>query len=98
MVAGAREQNRFRANRARFQESIMEFETLLGMAMLGRAVVEILALGFGLGLLAFGLRRLAEVPQLLAADFERTVRLGQMLLTVRWQERRSTIALCNDAL
>jgi hypothetical protein len=92
MVAGAREQNRFRANDARFQESIMQLETLLGMAMLGRAVVEILALGFGLGLLAFGLRRLAELRQPLAAEFARTVRLGQMLLTGRWQERRSKIA------
>ena len=66
----------------------MQVETLLGMAMLGRAVVEILALGFGLGLLGFGLRRLAELRHPLAADFARTMRL----LTVRWQERRSRMA------
>jgi hypothetical protein len=62
----------------------MQVETLLGMAMLGRAVVEILALGFGLGLLGFGLRRLP--------DFARTVCSGQALLTGRWQERWSKIA------
>jgi hypothetical protein len=83
MVAGAREQNRFRANGARSEESIMQVETLLGMAMLGRAVVEFLALGFGLGLLGFGLRRLP--------DFARTVRSRQGLLTGRWQERRSKV-------
>ena len=70
----------------------MQVETLLGMARLGRAVVEILALGFGLGLLAFGLRRLAELRQPFVAEFARTVRLGQMLLTGRWQELRSRIA------
>jgi hypothetical protein len=85
------------------QESIMQVETLLGMAMLGRAVVEILALGFGLGLLGFGLRRLAEprreesrpdarLRQPLGADFARTVRPRQALLTGRWQEGRSKIA------
>ena len=54
MVAGAREQYRFRANGARFQGSIMQFETLLGMAMLGRAVAEIVALGFVLACSALG--------------------------------------------
>jgi hypothetical protein len=91
MVAGTREQDRFRANRARFQESIMQVETLLEMRMLARAVVEFVALGFGMGLLCFGLRRIVELRQQLAADFARTVRSGQMLLTARWQERRSRI-------
>jgi hypothetical protein len=65
----------------------MQVEILLGMTMLGRTVVELLLLGFGLGLLGFALTRAAE----LAADF-RTVWQGQALLTGRWQERRSRIA------
>ena len=66
----------------------MQVEILLGMTM-GRALVELLLLGFALGLLCFALTRAGE----LAADFTRTVRLGQALLTGRWQERRSRIAL-----
>jgi hypothetical protein len=67
----------------------MQVEMLLGMAMLGRAVVEILLLGFGVGVLAFALTRLIE----LTPDLTRTVRSGQALLTGRWQERRSRIAV-----
>ena len=70
----------------------MQVEMMFEMGMLGRAVVEFLALGLGLGLLGFGLRRCAELRQPLAADFARAVRSGQMLLTGRWQERRSRIA------
>jgi hypothetical protein len=70
----------------------MQIETMLEIGMLGRAVVEFLVLGFGLGLLGFGLRRLAELRQPLAAEFARALRLGQTLLTGRWQECRSRIA------
>jgi hypothetical protein len=67
----------------------MQVEILLGMTMLGRSVIELLLLGFGLGLLGFVLTRAAERT----ADFTRTVRLGRALLTGRWQESRSRIAL-----
>ena len=69
----------------------MQVEMVFEIGMLGRAVVEFLVLGFGLGLLGFGLRRLAELPQPLA-DFARRLRWRQTLLTGRWQERRSRIA------
>jgi len=67
----------------------MQVEILLGMTMLGRTVVELLLLGFGLGLLGFALTRAVERT----ADFTRTVRLAQALLTGRWQESRRRIAL-----
>lgn len=69
----------------------MQGDAMLEMAVLGRVVVEFVGLGFGLGLLGFGLRGLAELPQSLA-DFARTLRLRQTLLTGRWQEVRSRIA------
>ncbi len=67
----------------------MQVEILLGMTMLGRAVVELLLLGFGLGLLGFALARAVE----LTADFARTARSGQALLTGRWQESGSRIVV-----
>ena len=67
----------------------MQAEIPLEMTMLARTVVELLLLGFGLGLLGFALTRAVERT----ADFTRTVRLAQALLTGRWQESRRRIAL-----